>query len=127
MRVILGSWRGIMSGWLIAATVPLLADPRSIGAWTAAGLSDEARIGLATAELFGAGLFAFEITAAAGFALLLGSFIAVATIHIHHREMPWWLAAYSIAGLLLLYLTRRQRAIYSREYESASGISMNTR
>ncbi len=114
MRVILGSCRGIMSGWLIAATVPLLADPRSIGAWTAAGLSDEARIGLATAELFGAGLFAFELTAAAGFALLVGSFIVAATIHIHHREMPWWLAAYSIAGLFLLYLTRRERGRQDR-------------
>jgi hypothetical protein len=109
MRVILGSWRGILSGWLIAATVPLLANPRSIAAWTAAGLDDRSRIGLATVELLGAALFAFERTAAAGFALLLAAFVAVAVVHMHHREMPWWLAAYSLAGIGLLYLTRRAR------------------
>jgi hypothetical protein len=114
MRVTLGSCRGILSGWLIAATVALLADPRSIAAWTATGLGDRSRIGLAAVELLGAALFAFELTASAGFALLLASFLVAATLHIHHREIPWWLAVYALAAILMLYLTRRERARPSR-------------
>jgi hypothetical protein len=110
MRVILGSCRGILSGWLIAVTIPLLADPRSIAAWSATGLGDSSRIGFATVELLGAALFAFERTAVAGFALLLGSFVVAAILHLHHREIPWWLAAYTLTGMLLLYFTRRERS-----------------
>ena len=54
MRVILASGRGLLSGWLIAATISLLIDPHTIVAWSAA------------------------------------------VIHIHHDEMPWWLAVYSL-------------------------------
>lgn len=107
MRVILASGRGLLSGWLIAATIPLLIDPHTIAAWSAASLADRSRVGLATIELLGAALFAFELPVVAGFALLLTSFIAAAVIHIHHNEMPWWLAVYSIAVILLLYFTRR--------------------
>ena len=39
--------------------------------------------------------------------LLLGSFIGAAAIHIHHGELPWWLAAYSAAGIIMLYCTLR--------------------
>jgi hypothetical protein len=122
MRVTLGSCRGILSGWLIAATVPLLADPRSIAAWTATGLGDRSRIGLAAAELLGAALFAFELTAAAGFALLLAAFVVVATLHIHHREVPWWLAAYALAGVVLLYFTRRERKRQTRGGAIVAGV-----
>jgi hypothetical protein len=107
MRIIIASGRGLLSGWLIAATVPLLADPHAIVAWSAAGLGARSRVGLAAVEMFGAGLFAFEHSVVAGFVLLLGSFIAAAAIHIHHNEMPWWLAAYSVAGAVLLYCTLR--------------------
>jgi hypothetical protein len=109
MRLILGNCRGILSGWLIAVTIPLLAEPRSIAAWSATGLGDPSRIGLATMELLGAALFAFERTVAAGFALLLASFTVAAVLHLHHRELPWWLAAYTLAGTLLLYFSRRER------------------
>jgi hypothetical protein len=42
--------------------------------------------------LLGAVLFAFELPAVAGFALLLASFVSAAVTHIHHDEMPWRLA-----------------------------------
>jgi hypothetical protein len=42
--------------------------------------------------LLGAVLLAFELPAVAGFALLLASFVPAAVTHIHHDEMPWWLA-----------------------------------
>jgi len=107
MRVILASSRGLLSGWLIAATIPLLIDAHTIVAWSAAGLGNRSRVGLAAIELLGAALFAFELPVVAGSALLLASFIAAAVIHIQHDEMPWWLAVYSFAGILLLYFTRR--------------------
>jgi hypothetical protein len=109
MRIIIASGRGLLSGWLIAATVPLLADPHAIAAWSAAGLGARSRVGLAAVEVLGAGLFAFERPVVAGFVLLLGSFIAAAAIHIRHDEMPWWLAAYSFAGLVLLSCTLQTR------------------
>ena len=71
MRVILTSGQGLLSGWLIAATIPLLIDPHTIAAWFVAGLGDRSRVGLASVELFGAALFAFELSVVAGFALLL--------------------------------------------------------
>jgi hypothetical protein len=80
MRVILASGRGLLSGWLIAATVPLLVDSHSIAAWSAAGVGDGWRVGLAAMELLGAALFAFEVPAVAGFALLLASFVIAANI-----------------------------------------------
>ena len=107
MREILASSRGLMSGWLISATIPLLISPHAIAASSAAGLSDLSRAGLASVELLGAALFAFERPMAAGMALLLASFIFAALIHFQRGQMPWPLAVYSIAGVLLLYLTRR--------------------
>jgi hypothetical protein len=109
MRAILASGRGLLSGWLIAATVPLLVDPHTIAAWSAAGVGDRWRVELAAMELLGAALFAFEVPAVVGFALLLASFVIAAVIHISHDEMPWWLAVYLIAGILLVYCTRRAR------------------
>ena len=54
-------------------------------------------------------LFAFELPAVVGFALLLASFALGAVIHISRDETPWWLAVYLIAAILLLYFTRRAR------------------
>ena len=116
MRVILASSRGLLSGWLFAATTRLLIDPNAIAAWSAAGLSDRARVGLASVELTGAALFAFEGPVVAGFALLLASFLCAALLHLRHHELPWWLAAYSVAGALLLQLTRR--ALRSDQFPS---------
>jgi hypothetical protein len=109
MRVTVASGRGLLSGWLIAATIPLLIDPHTIAAWSAAGVGDRWRLGLAAIELLGAVLFAFELPAVVGFALLLASFALAAVIHISRDETPWWLAVYLIAGILLLYCTRRAR------------------
>jgi hypothetical protein len=110
VRVNLASGRGLLSGWLVAVTVPLLADAHTIAAWSAASLGNRARIALAAVEFFGAGLFAFERTVMAGFVLLLATFVPAAVIHVHHDEMPWWLAVYSIAGTLLMYFTLRLRS-----------------
>lgn len=107
MRVVVASSRGILSGWLIKATLPLLVSPHAIAEWTAAGVGDRARIALAVIELLGAALFAFERSVLAGFILLVLSFAYAALIHVLHGEMPWWLGGYSAAGALLLYLTRR--------------------
>jgi hypothetical protein len=52
MRLSLASGRGLPGGWLIAMTIPLLADPRVIAAWSAAGLYDQYRIGLAATIFF---------------------------------------------------------------------------
>jgi hypothetical protein len=112
MRTILASGRGLLSGWLIAATVPLLTDARAIAAWSATGLWDPFRSGLAGIELLGAALFAFEATVVAGLVLLLGSFVAAALIHVHHYQMPWWLALYALAALVLWY--RTQCATFAR-------------
>jgi hypothetical protein len=109
MRVILASGRGLLGGWLMAMTVPLLHDPRAIAGWSAAGLHDTIRIGLAATELIGAALFAIERTAASGLVLLLISFSAAAAIHLRLGDRPWWLAGYAIAGILLFYLTHRIR------------------
>jgi hypothetical protein len=118
MRVDLSSCRGLLSGWLLAVTVPLLVSPHAIAAWSVAGLGDRARIALATAEIFGAAFFAFERTAMAGFALLLATFVLAAFIHVHHGEMPYSLAAYSIAGAILLYLTQRRRSSTAASVEA---------
>lgn len=90
-------------------TVPLLHDPHAIAGLSAAGLHDPLRIGLAATELMGAALFAFEATAGAALLLLLISFAVAAVIHLHLGDKPWWLAAYAIAGILLLYFTHRVR------------------
>jgi hypothetical protein len=105
MRLILASARGLLGGWLVAVTMPLLFDPHVVAAWDAAGLGNRSRVALATLELLGAVLFAFDAQAATGFALLLVSFIAAATLHLHLHEIPWWLAAYAIVGGLLLRFT----------------------
>jgi hypothetical protein len=109
MRLILASSRGLLGGWLMAMTISLLIDARAIAAWSAAGFHDFIRIALAASELLGAALFAFEVSALAGLTLLLASFIAVAAIHLHHGQRPWWLAMYAITGVLLLYFTLRFR------------------
>jgi hypothetical protein len=67
VRVNLASGRGLLSGWLVAVTVPLLFDADTIAAWSAAGLGKPARVALASVELLGAGLFAFERTLIPGF------------------------------------------------------------
>jgi len=95
-----------LSGWLIAATVPLLSDASAIDAWARAGLHDGSRLGLAVAEIVGAALFAFELPVVAGFTLLIGSFVVAAAIHVHSHMLPWQLAFYSLAAISLLYCTR---------------------
>jgi hypothetical protein len=107
VRVSLASSRGLLGGWLIAASAPLLLDPHMIAQWHAAGLGDWSRVVLATLEILGAAMFAFERTGLAGFALLLASFVSAAVIHLHHGQAPWWLAVYAIMGAVLLYFTRR--------------------
>jgi len=102
VRLILASARGLLSGWLIAATMPLLLDPRTMAAWAAVGLGDRSRMALSAIEILGAVLFAFEAQAITGYALLMVSFLVAAILHLHHHEMPWWLAVYAIAGALLL-------------------------
>jgi hypothetical protein len=109
MRVILASARGLLGGWLIAMTIPLLLDPRAIAGWSAVGLHDHIRIGLAATEMLGAALFAFEGSAVTGLLLLLASFIAAAAIHLYHGDRPWWLALYATSGIVLLYFTHRFR------------------
>lgn len=111
MRSSLASARGLLGGWLLAVTVPLLTDAATISAWAAAGLHDRARIGLAAAELLGAVLFAFERPIIAGFALLLGSFSVAAAVHIQVGKAPWHLALYALAAILLLYFTRRRERL----------------
>ena len=107
VRVAIASTRGILSGWLLAATLPLLVSPHAIAEWTAAGLGDWARVGLAATEFLGAALFAFEWSAIAGFVLLSLSFAYAVFIHLQHGKMPWWLGGYYVASLVLLYWTRR--------------------
>lgn len=107
MRVVVASTRGILSGWLIKATLPLLVSPHAIAEWTAAGVGDRTRVALAATELLGAALFAFERSVVAGFTLLALSFADAAVIHVQHGEMPWWLGGYFAASALLLYWTRR--------------------
>jgi hypothetical protein len=110
VRVNLSGCRGLLSGWLVALTMPLLVHAHTIAASSAAGLGDRARVALATGEIFGAAFFAFERTAMAGFALLLMTFALAAAIHVRHGEMPYSLAAYAIVGAILLYLTQRRRS-----------------
>jgi hypothetical protein len=109
MRLIMASLRGHFSGWLLAFTIPLISDTATINAWSNAGLQDEARIGLAMAELFGAALFAFEPLIFTGVVLLLASFAAAAAVHIHNDNAPWHLAVYALVVTLLLYCTKRRQ------------------
>jgi hypothetical protein len=111
LRVAVASARGILSGWLLAATLPLLVSPHAIAEWTATGLGNWARITLAVTELLGAVLFAFEWSAIAGFVLLALSFAYAAFIHLQHGNMPWWLGGYYVASLILLYWTRRAQKL----------------
>lgn len=107
MRLILASARGLLSGWLIALTLPLLVDPHTISAWTAAGLGSRSRMLLAAAELLGAALFAFETQVLPGLVLLIVSFVGAGAVHLHHGEIPWWLAAYAVVATLLWRFTVR--------------------
>jgi hypothetical protein len=107
MRMMLASGRGLLGGWLIAMAIPLLIDPRAISGWSATGLHDNIRIGLAAVEVLGGALFAFEGSSVAGLVLLLAAFLAAAAIHLYHGDKPWQLAVYSTTGMLLLYFTRR--------------------
>jgi hypothetical protein len=118
MRIILASARGLLSGWLIAATLPLLADPQAVTAWTATGHGDRARFALAATELLGAALFAFESPVTAGCVLLMGSLVAAAVIHLHLHQLPWSLAPYALTALLLWLGTRR--ALRTSQRVSAS-------
>jgi hypothetical protein len=114
MRLTLASARGLFGGWLLAHTLPLLIDHREIGAWQAIGLGDHLRIALAAIELLGAVLFAFEATLSAGLALLLVAFAIAALIHFHHGQIPWWLAGYAIASVLLWYFSRKSASAAAR-------------
>ncbi|HKC16029.1 MAG TPA: hypothetical protein VKC11_04915 [Steroidobacteraceae bacterium] len=107
MRLILASARGLLSGWLIALTLPLLVDPHTISAWSAASLGSRSRMLLAAAESLGAALFAFEAQVAAGLVLLIASFVGAGIVHLHHGEVPWWLVAEAIAATLLWRFTAR--------------------
>jgi hypothetical protein len=109
VRLSLASARGLLGGWLIAVTVPLLIDPHTIAAWAAAGLGNRSRMTLATVEILGAVLFAFEAQLVTGFALLMVSFVVAATLHLHHHEIPWRLAAYALVGALLLHYSAGAR------------------
>jgi hypothetical protein len=106
VRVGVASARGIVGGWILKATLPLLVSPQAIAEWTAAGVGDRARIALAVVELLGAALFAFEWSAVAGFILLALSFSYAAIIHIQRGELPWWLGGYLVASAILIYWTR---------------------
>ena len=110
MPLMLASGRGLLGGWLVAHTLPLLIDHRDISAWTAIGLGDHLRLGLGTIELLGAVLFAFEATITTGFVLLLVAFVIAAIIHIHNGQVPWWLAGYAVAAVPLWYYSRRSAA-----------------
>ena len=106
MRIVMATCRGLLSGWLIATTVPLLAYFHPGSTWVAGGFADPFRFGLAGIELLGAALFAFEATVVAGLPLLLCSFTSAALIHIHY-QVPWWPPFYALAALALWYATRR--------------------
>jgi len=101
VRLTLASARGLLSGWIIALTIPLLIDPRTIAAWSAAGLGGRPRLLLAVIELLGAALFAFETSVVAGLVLLMLTFVAAGAAHLHQGQIPWWLLAYAIAATLL--------------------------
>lgn len=122
MRSSIASGRGLLSGWLIAATFPLLVDPHAIAASSAAGLGTRSRIALAAVEVLGAALFAFEFSVVAGFALLLVAFVAAAVIHMHQGEMPWWMVAYTVPGMMLLYCTLRAPHLRGRGPGASQGI-----
>jgi len=107
MRLMLASSRGLLGGFVIALTLPLLSDPHTIAAWSAVGLGNHARLGLAAGEILGAALFAFESGVIWGSALLIAAFAVGATLHVRHGEMPWWLAVYALMAAVLLYLTLR--------------------
>ncbi len=107
MRVSLASTRGLLGGWLVAATVSSLTVPAALAAWSAAGLGGFSRLAIGSAEILGAALFAFESTVLAGFALLLGTLLIAAVVHLRIGEGPWHLGAYALAAAVLLYFTRR--------------------
>jgi len=116
VRLILASTRGLLCGWLIALTLPLLVDPHTMSAWSAAGLGSRSRILLAAAELLGAALFAFEAPIAPGLTLLMLAFVSSGVVHLHQGERPWWLVAYAIVATLQWRFTVRvaktgQRAV----------------
>ena len=114
MRLALASGRGLLGGFLIALTIPLLGDPHSIAAWSAMGLGAGTRVALALAELLGAALFAFEFAVVWGGALLIAAFAAAALLHMRQGELPWWLAAFALVAAALLYLTLRARGRLAR-------------
>ena len=58
-------------------------------------------------ELSGAALFAFESSVNIGAWMLLTSFAVAASIHLHNRQLAWWLGAYTVAALLLWCATCR--------------------
>jgi len=114
VRLTLASARGLLSGWLIALTLPLLVDPHAISAWSAAGLGSRSRMLLAAVELLGAALFAFEAQVVAGLVLLIVSFAGAGVVHLRHGELPWWLAAYSIIATVLWRFTVRAGHVRER-------------
>jgi hypothetical protein len=111
IRLIAASARGLLGGWLLALAVPLLSDAVTISEWSASGLRDQARSGLAIVEILGAALFAFEPLITIGFALLLAALAFAAALHIHFGKAPWHLLFYALISTLLLYLTKHSRRI----------------
>jgi hypothetical protein len=107
VRVPLAGARGLLGGWLLAATVTSLTGPAALAAWSAAGIGGFGRLAIGFAEILGAALFAFESTVVAGFVLLLGTLLVAAFVHIRLGESPWHLGAYALAAAGLLYLTHR--------------------
>jgi hypothetical protein len=107
MKVALAGCRGLLGGWIVAVTIPLLLAPAAIAQSSVIGLGDRSRIALASAEILGALLFPFQRVVTAGAVLLLAAFLVAAALHFHHGEWPWRLGAYAAAVIVLERFTIR--------------------
>jgi len=107
VRVNLAVARGLLAGWILAVTVPLLVDTATIAAWTGIGLGFRLRWTLALVEITGAVLFAFERTVAVGAVLLIATFLVAATLHVRHGLWPWWLGIYALTVVTLARATHQ--------------------
>jgi len=110
VRVDLAAARGLLAGWIVAVTLPLLFKAATIAEWASIGLGDRARWTLASIEIIGALLFAFERTVIPGAVLLITTFLAAAALHIRHGLWPWWLASYAVIVLVLTWVTAKPAA-----------------
>ena len=118
MRVNLAAARGLLAGWIVAVTVPLLIDAATIAAWTGSGLGARSRWTLALAEISGALLFAFQHTVAVGMVLLIGTFLVAAALHVHHGLWPSRLGIYALCVIVLARATQQA----SRESHAQTAI-----